>query len=305
MTERLIVKPNKNEFLLYAMLDSLGVIRGSENPHEIRKETRNFFKDYKSNLKIPSLFHHSKPVSYVLTLNEFPDFSEKRNLDLDSSMENDVNLSKPILPYLKHFYYNTDFEKFYKNVLPRQKEICSPLQEILDKSKIIDVLDSAWEDNSFSIEVIPMPLEGHYCGIGPSIENTCYSIIGPPFDRESLHLIAHEASHPRAKKILEPIKKEINSKSQLFKYPSNNPNFPESYNTWGICFEEHFIRAMQSGFIDPTLFGGYIEERLNEEKDYNGMVFIKDFYEEIKKYKENPRGSLADVCINILDRIDR
>ena len=46
MTEKLVVRPDKNMFLLYSMLNALGLARGNSDSHWLRKETIEHFKGY-------------------------------------------------------------------------------------------------------------------------------------------------------------------------------------------------------------------------------------------------------------------
>ena len=308
MSGRLVVRPDKNEFLLYAMLNALGLARGNPDSHLLRRRTVDHFEGYSGlGLKQEDYIHHSKPVGYVLTINEAPDFSEKQSLTLDSCMQREVEIGRAVLPHLKHFYQNTDFENFYQKALPRYAEECEFLQGILDRANVRDLLDNVWEvDRPFNMEVIPMPLEGMHSGIGPSVGDTAYQIVGPPFDYGILHLVAHEGSHPRAKRALEPIADEIAARSHLLKHALHQPNYPSSYHHWPTCFEEHFIRAMQVGYIDPVLaVNSDVENRLKREEKGQGMLFIRDFYDELRKHKESPTGPLTDVALTVLGRLDQ
>ncbi len=308
MGGRLRVRPDKNVFLLYAMLNALGLARGHPDSHLLRRRAVDHFQGYSGvGLKQDDYGHHSKPVVYVLTLNDAPDFSEKQGLTLHSCMRREVEIGRVVLPHLEHFYQHTDFEDFYQKALPRYADECEFLQGIVDRADIGDLLDNVWEvDRPFNMEVIPMPLEGIHSGIGPSVGDTDYQIVGPPFDFGILHLVAHEGSHPRAKRVLEPFVDEIASRSHLLQHALVQPNYPDSYNHWPTCFEEHFVRAMQAGYIDPSIgVDSDVENRLRREEKGNGMVFIRDFYEEIRKHKANPTGSLKDVALRVLDRLDQ
>jgi hypothetical protein len=307
MGGKLIVRPDKNEFLLYAMLNTLGLARGNPDSHLIRRQTSDNFQGYSGiGLKLKDYIHHSKPVGYVLTIDEAPDFSEKQGLVLDSCMRREVDIGKSVLPHLKHFYQNTNFEEFYQKILPRYREDCEFLQGIMERIGIRDLLDQVWEvDKSFDMEMIPMHLEGVHSGIGPSIGDTTFQIVGPPFDYSIKYLVAHEGSHPRAKRLLEPIADQIRKRSHLLQLALEQPNYPDTYHHWPTCFEEHMIRAMQIGFIDPIMkTKSNVEEGLMSEEQCDGMLFIRDFYAEIKKHKDNPKGTLRDVALNILDRLD-
>lgn len=308
MDKKLLVRPDKNEFLLYAMLNALGLARGNPDSHLLRRRTVEHFREYSGpRLEQEDYVHLSKPVAYVLTINEAPDFSEKKGLALDSCMKKEVEIGRAVLPRLKHFYQNTDFENFYQKALSRYTEECEFLQGILDRANVGNLLDNVWEaDKSFNMEIIPMPLEGAHSGIGPSVGDTAYQIIGPPFDCSILHLVAHEGSHPRAKRALEPIAGEIDARSDLLKHALQQPNYPDSYHHWPTCFEEHFVRAMQAGYIDTALgLNLNIDNMLRREEKSKGMLFIRDFYDELKQHKETPVGSLTDVALKILYRLDR
>ncbi|MFT4303616.1 MAG: hypothetical protein ACMXYG_03560 [Candidatus Woesearchaeota archaeon] len=306
MQTKLLVRPDKNEFLLYSMLNTLGLARGNIDSHILRRKVVDHFQGYSGlGLKQEDYQHHSKPAIYLLTLNEAPDFSERENLVLNQFIERDIEIGKSILPYLIHFYENSDFEDFYQTILLKYQEECEFLENILERSNIKNIIDDAWEENTFDMEIIPMPLEDIMSGNGPSIGNVSYQIIGPPFMYRSIEIIAHEASHPRAKEVLRPIEHEIQTKEYIFNRQTPL-NYPKEYINWRVCFEEHFIRAMQCGFIDPKLgLNVNIDKSLRNEIDNYGMIFIGDFYEEIKKHKENPKGTLTDVALNILDRLDR
>ncbi len=309
MSQNLIVRPDKNEFLLYSMLIALGLARGDIDIHFLKRKTFDNFKDYTGiGLCRSDYIHHSKSVAYVLTLNEAPDFTQKPNLNLTQDMQNEVEIGSSVFYHLIDFYANTNFESFYKKILPRYREECEFLQSILDKAGIDKLLDDVWELRTpFKMEVIPMPLEGWHSGIGPSIGDVAYQIVGPPFDYSIKHLVGHEGSHPRAKEMLKSINKEIESKDYLLNYAIKNPKYPSSYYHWGTCFEEHFIRAMQLGFIDPVLNSwSNTKKDLEMEKNNSGMVFIDDFYEEIRAYKQDKKGrSLQEAALNILERLGK
>ncbi len=302
------VRPDKNEFLLYAVLNVSGSTLGNPDFHFLKRKTVDHFRGYKGlDLKEKDYLHHSKPVAYVLTINEAPDFSERQGLNLSPHTILEAMRGKVMLPHLEHFYHNTDFEEFYQSIIPRYQEECEFLQGIFDMANVNDLLNDIWElDKPFDMVTIPMPLEWINSGVGPYIGDTAFQIIGPPFDYSKLPLVSHEGSHPRAKRILMPILEHIDAKKHLLALALQQPNYPESYLHWPTCFEEHFIRAMQEGFINPALgIKRNVEDMLRREEKGQGMVYIWDFYEEIKNHKDHPEGTLKDVALNILERLDK
>ena len=307
MNQKIVARPDKNEFLLYAMLDTYGLMRGNPDSHFLRRKAKDHFSGYKGiGLTQRMYCHHSKPVSYVLLLNEAPDFAERRDIEFDSCSKIDIKKGRAVLPYLIHFYKSTDFEEFYNSILPRYKEECDFVQGILDRSKISYLLDEIWKvvDPFYDI-VIPMPLEGAKSGVGPGFCGKAFHIIGPPFDSGILELIVHEGSHPRAKHVLKPIKSDIKEKSHLLEIAMKNPNYSNNYNNWEVCFEEHLIRAMSIYYLHPKLG---VNETANQflkiEEEWSGMVFIRDFYDEIRRH-DSAKVSTQEVALDILRALDK
>ena len=123
--------------------------------------------------------------------------------------------------------------------------------------------------------------------------------------RDMLHLMGHEGSHPRAKVFLGPIRGKIEEKSRLMAKPKAHPNFYIHYDNWRTMFEEHFIRAMQLGWIDPFIGVETKPEYALKREEDKGFVYIRDFYGEIRAHKEKPEGTMADLALRILDRLDK
>lgn len=305
MEKGIIVKTDKNTFLLYSMLDALGLMRGTIDSHTIRKKTYDHFKNYKgAGLSIHDYKHHSKAVAFVLTINEPPTFSNKYNKSELENIETEILYGRKVLTHLKHFYKNTDFASFYKEILPSYKKECTFLQSILGGKNLNSLLNTVWQvDDNFNMVVIPMPLEGKRAGVGPNISKTAYQIVGPPFDKYTLGNVIHEASHPRAKAVLSDFKEEINNVNHLFSIAKEHPSWPQTYGNWNTCFEEHLIRAVQLIIIHPRINFGVYDELLKFQMDAEGMVFLKDICEVIKQYKD--RGyEIRNLVLEILNNLN-
>jgi len=115
-----------------------------------------------------------------------------------------------------------------------------------------------------------------------------------------VHNIIHEGSHPLAKEIIKPYKVLINSRDYLLDKVKQHPKYPRSYNLWRTCFEEHLIRAVHRGLINPKLNSEYnVEKGLRFEMDNKGMVYINKFYDVLKKSK-----SVRDAIPVIVDKLE-
>ena len=306
MNNEITVSPNKNLFLLYAMLDVLGLMRGERNFHPLRERTYEHFKSFQGlDLKEKDYLHHSKAVAYVLTLTDAPKFEEQPNLNLSESMVRDVVFGKVIRPHLLHFYRNTDFKNYYQTILSEYEDVCTKLRQIINGQNINKLLNDVWEVKAkFNMITIPIPLEGRFSGIGVGIADIAYQIVGPPFGKRIVLNICHEGSHPRAKALLAPLLPEIDKASfQFDNLQRNNPKWPKSYNNWRIAFEEHLIRALQAVLINPRLGIRSTEASLEIEENDKGMRFIRQMAEEIIKYQEAKNETLREAVISIIERL--
>lgn len=299
----MVVKTDKNVFLLYTLLDSYNLMRGSREKNKIREKTYEHFKSYKGiNLTIHDYKHHSKAVAFVLTVGKPPSF-DKNVKDEDLGLiKNEIRYGKNILPYLKHFYENTDFEDYYQKILPEYKKESSKLSEILKSYNLNQIINEVWQTgDGLKMVIIPMPLEARMSGVGPIVGNITYQVIGPPFNKNNLYLIIHEACHPRAKLVLRGFEDKIKSANKLFSIAKKHPKWPEHYNDWLVCFEEHLIRAVQAFFINPKIGlegKNYIKYQLNEK----GMVFIEDIVSILEKYNDS-NYQMSEIVVDILDSL--
>jgi len=303
----LIVRPDKNLFMLYALLDTLGLMRGDMDGNPIRKATHDHFIGYEGlDTKKLKKTHHCHYVTYVLTRQERQVFLPKPRLLLSEEMKDMARRGGIIEEHLIRFQRNTDFKEFYRKIRPHYKFYCQHIDAITREKRIEGVLDKAWEmKRKIPMVVIPIPLEAG--GIGPSMNGVSYAVIGfCHYDSNALHLIAHEGSHTRAKIVLAPYLDEIRSNSHLYDHLKGVAAYSKDYITWPICFEEHFIRALQEAVINPELIPEFdVQERLQREVNKCGMVLIYDFYEEILKHKaKSRRGNLGDVVPKILKRLN-
>ncbi|MCX6783903.1 MAG: DUF4932 domain-containing protein [candidate division WWE3 bacterium] len=305
VSSKISVETNKNIFLLYSLLNNLGQAYGDLNSHPLRKLVTEHFRGYKGpSLKVSDYIHESKAVTFILTLGEAPDFSPRKDLLLTEWIRSEVNRGSAVLPAVKHFYSNTDFEDFYNSVKPQYQEIADYVSDQISKVNLDKLLNEVWElETDFKQMVIPNPLtQGSF---GPEIGETLFQVIGTPFSFYSLHTIAHEASHPKAKKVLEPCLGEIWKHAGLIDQVLANSSYSKAYNSWETCVEEHFIRAIKSCYSDPAIFGETPEFYI-EQEEQKGMVFIRDFCDEINAYKEHKiSGTLGEVVLKIIDRLEK
>lgn len=180
------------------------------------------------------------------------------------------------------------------------------MREVIRVLKPYEKLNGIWglTHNPFTIDVlIPMPLEGIREGSGPSIDDTAYQIVGPPFDYTIIEEIIHEAMHPRMeRKITGGLTEEIAKRRHLMGHLRTNPFLHSQYGrSWIGCFEEHFIRAMQIAFFEELDFR--VPMSLERER-IEGFTFVDTFYEEIDSNRRCHNRDLREVAMRILKRLD-
>ncbi len=304
MSQEIVVTPNKNVFLAYALLDVIG--QGPiYNSHPLRKKTlehiEKFKQSYRDGRYLPNIEIHA------LVLNEAPDFSKKRNVILSPTIKTMIEQNSHCSDALKMFYKTVHFEEFYQGILPVYQSICDDLLNSLSFYKNLNEdLNNTWElKEPFTKDVvIPMPLEETRGGSGPSIGDTAYQIIGPPFDATIIDEIIHEASHPRMERsVTEPLQGEIEKRRYLLGHVLANPFYPPQYGrrNWRGCFEEHFIRAMQISFFEIS----DCCKPLKLESERISFNLIDQFYYEIEQHRQYRKGSLQEVAVRILDKLDK
>lgn len=301
-----ISRPDKNQFLLYSMLIALKQLRGKVDSHHLRRKTTEHFQKYSGiGLQESEYIHHSKPVAFMLTLEEAPVFKPKKIGSQNEYVQYDIDKGNIILPHVKHFYQTTDFEDFYAEILPYYLAETDFIQQMMDNLGLDEFLNDLYQiDSPMDMVIIPMPLEAKRSGIGPYIDNTSYQIIGPSFDYEILWNIVHEASHPRAKEVFRDIEEKIESYKHLFPRLQENPRWSRNYNNWRTAFEEHFIRAMQATFINPRFDIQTTENTLQIDEQGQAMLYVRDIHEVLKKYIDRSFNihSVIEESLEYLDK---
>lgn len=276
---------NKNTILLYALLNRFDQALGDANTTELRSEMVEYFKDYSGTTPVVGEYiHTSKCFFWCVSVSEVPKFEPKK-LELNRKQQFEFNSGKKIKPYLLEFYENSKFEEYYIQLLPELKKIYAEFREEFKEGDFKNLLETIWEVKSDSrMVVILNPFT--QSSFGPKIGGTNYQMLGMWGDRKLSsysHNIIHEGSHPYAKEVLKPFLNEIENIAPILEKAYKDPNYPKSYRNWSTCFEEHLIRAVHGGLINPKIKKEYnLEKNLNFERDRKGMIFIHEFYEILK-----------------------
>jgi hypothetical protein len=276
----------------------------------IRKKIENHFCKLDIDIKYKLQYHFSKHVAFVLSLDN--DLNDKLVPNISPEMKVEMEKGSEILPLIKKFKNETNFDEFYKNsILFYLKEECFRLEKLLSISNLENILKDTWEINcNFDLNIIINPLEGRFCGIGPSIGKNSYQVIGPPFEKQIFMLLAHEASHPYAKEYKRSSLDLIDSKRYFYDKIKRHKNWPKNYNGWRVCFEEHLVRCLECAYLDIILAKNLnlkkftIKELLEKEKQ-RGFLYIDIFYKVINNHKIKGDFKNSRLVIrNILSEIE-
>lgn len=256
-------------------------------------------------LKKEAIGHHWNAVAYVLASTGIPEFALRENQEMDEVTRDKVNYVSQIREHLVHFHAKSDFDTFYSSLLSEYEEESNKVRTIVEPLNLLKFLKKVWETEiEVKATLIPMPLERG--GLGLKVGGTIYQVIGPPFFQQGrLHNVCHEASHPLCKELLRPIASEIKSRSYLMAIlTNNNPNWPPSYDSWSIAFEEHFIRAVQAVMINPVLGISTMEGNLRTSEENMGMRYVRLMAEEVLRYQETKKDTLRDVALRCLKMLE-
>ena len=278
------VELNKNLTLMYSLLNVFDQAVGDPETQPLRLKVKYHFKGYKGRKPdAKDYVHEHKLVIWALTVGEPPEFIPKK-IDLDPELDWHIEKGASIKPCLVEFYNTTDFEKFYSSIKPELNKYKKAVETILKDIDVNKLLMDTWGlEHDTKMIVIPNPFT--WGSFGPQIGDINYQVIGllGEEDRDSiLRTIIHEGSHPLANFILKSYREKIREKSSLLKVVMKHPKYPSDYNSWETCFEEHLIRAVQLGKINPKLFKTYdVLKELEKQENNRGMVLIKTFYDEL------------------------
>jgi len=271
---------------LYALLNRFEHAAGPANTADLRVRMVNYFKDYDGKEPdIKKYVHPSKGVTWALLVSEIPKL-KKKNVTLTFKQQQTFNHGSYLKPFLLDLYNETHFEVFYADISPNLNELATKLGNTFKDNEIGKILSDTW-GVPFQGNIVMIPNPFTQGSFGPSFGNTIYQVLGMRDGRDIksyVHNMIHEGSHPIAKKILKPFSDKINAKKHLINKAMEHPKYPRAYSFWGTCFEEHLIRAVHIGLINPKMRANYnVERALERELNNNGMVFIKQFYNSLIK----------------------
>jgi hypothetical protein len=281
---KLSVKPNKNTFLIFAILNLCGY--HDNNDYQMYPIRAKILKDYEFALQNPKLkqlteiFKKGKiyrSYLYDFALNSTENFAKidynhyrfnetflEANEEEFANLMNFVELSRDLIKELKLS------EFFDKEISEKLVKLCQTKQLQFNKVNLTKIFYEYWGITlDKDIVLIPNLLEAIYRANGVEDSNNFYSFRGPDswdidkFDLgfSSQNIICsgvHEVSHFYFDKIFEKV--EISSlNTQILiniydrlsdKFVSEKSAF-DSYLSWRAYFEETFVRVSETLFLSP------------------------------------------------------
>lgn len=161
--------------------------------------------------------------------------------------------------------------------------------------------------------ILPQPLSYPFNGHELAISNNAVAIVGPRVvngilsydDGSLLKLIAHEISHTYLDQIVDQIIKIAESRDLIRKL-SDFVDYQRAENYSGRdVLIETMIRALQTRYVNPLIQVEEIsiEDALMHQRDDRGFKYIFEFDEAIRRHKQNPKGSLAEEIVDLMERL--
>ena len=286
---------DKRIFTFYAALNATGydLENNKEGMHPLRLTVRKYILEKDLNLKkLEKVFSdHHKEFYWELRLwtlchSNPPDYDETSPV---WRVKIPPNTIKGFKDSMVAFYHNADidsnykfFEKEYRPLTVKLRKLGGTgIKEALNFLKLKDLKSIK------KVIIIPNLLDGYGVGIGPTVEDISYCIIGPrKSDNGYLRAIQHEFLHA----IINPLTENLEEIKALHKI---NPR-----TNWKSKIREYLIRSICI-VLNYNKVADQNKKTFHLEKD--GFEDIDFFVEKMKlldKYNGSFEGFLSKVLLD-------
>ncbi|MDR3058667.1 MAG: DUF4932 domain-containing protein, partial [Prevotella sp.] len=268
-------------------------------------------------------FSHDAPIEFMLCLNQHDECQP--NLHYSNQLINRAKGSDNLDNYQKaihEFAVETRFNQFWKQNELFYNQIIEATVSELSNIDWISALEEYFGSSNRSYNIIISPLlRGGY---GPSLlkengEKEIYACLPlnwkekdsiPYLDIDDFKFyLWHEFSHSFVNPEIEKYPKELEKTSILFK-PLENKMAEQAYRNWGICVNEHIIRAINIRLIERYIGPVEADQMLSYELK-NHFVYIRPILNKLKEYERlrvNKKISFSEFVpelLNVFDSISK
>lgn len=326
-TEKLKIYTDERIELLNVIqyLSNYPILNQSENLG-YKEDIDIYFKEFKNhnavllNRKVYREFlGFDRAVNYILhynlpMFNLNSDFTKAELQDLNASISRD---SLDIIKNeFKDFYEKSNFNKFYKKHLKFYKKINKPTIKVINKYKIISILENHYgvKNNSYSIILAALLHNGGYeVDIESENKKNLYAIIGPNydsinktpvFDTKNIlsEYVIHEFSHSFCNPLIDNNFDEF-KESECLLIPIESKIKSQGYKGWKTCLYEHLVRANEI-IINEIVFGKEKSDKMYNEMIKDGWIYLEGIVPIIKNEylkKRNLYKTQDEIIVFILE----
>lgn len=263
-------------------------------------------------------FSFDAPVAFMLHFSQVPEL--KQHTPYSEYLLNRGGGKDRLDNYrseIQQFAIETDFAKFWKSKGEFYNKIIDLTFSELGNQDLVKILEDYFNESQNNYNIIISPsFKGGY---GPSLPSAngkldVYSCLtatsnknGVPFlNRDALsYYVLHEFGHsfvnPEASKYLE----RIQTTSKLFS-PIMSDMAKMAYGNWGICVNEHILRAAHIRMKSLSSNQVNISSLINQEKS-NRFIYIEPLIKKLIVFeiqRDQNKITFADFFPKMLDVLD-
>lgn len=254
-------------------------------------------------LSINYSFNYYRPVDWVLSFSQFPEFNRSNNKDsISQSFNSDKRrLLLEFKNELLKFHKDSLYQKYLSSIATYETTVLSTLNSSKSVTELPGYLEEYYGKSLMSYNLIVSPFV-HSGGFNIEVQdnnqhNDVYAVIGPNgeidfmpyFDKDYLEydMILHEFGHSFVNPLLDKYSEDIEELSQKYYTDKlNNTGKQQGYSKWKYVFNELLVRATTICIVKKHISLEKAEELLTYEKSI-GFGLVELFIKCLEDYENN------------------
>jgi hypothetical protein len=274
------------------------------------KEVLNYFSSFSQHEAVEMTerlrrFSYDAPVTFMLHLSQAP--ALKRQLTYSDYLllrAGGKNNLKHYQKSLQQFAKISNFEAFWNSKIAFYNQILDATLNSLGGMDLVKMVEDYYNETQGSYNIVITPaFDGGKGSKMPRADgkDDIYACIGttnmqngiPYLDTDFLaFFVLHEFGHSFVDHLKEPYVSRVAALEALFT-PIKEIMTKQAYGAWGICVNEHIVRAAHIRMLELNM-GPQYAKALLERDVKNGFIYLEPLVEKLKEYEsQKARGHLT------------